>query len=106
MVMSPEAAVSPVAQAPPDRPTVKLEQALRQVIGIIFGDRRLDDDEKQLLRGFMEEIALRGQNGGIGQGGTPPAELGATNMPPSPMEMNGNVEDMGTVEGATQQEEY
>ena len=101
-MLSPETAVSPLAQAPADRPSLNLEQALRNVIVLIFGDRVLDMNERELLRSFFEEVAMRAQNGGVGMGGTPPAE-GEADMPPSPMEMNANTEDYGTVEGAEPQ---
>jgi hypothetical protein len=104
--MSPDAAVAPVAQAPPDRPTAQLEQLLRQLMGVLFADRVLDQDEKKLLYTFFQEVSMRAQNGGIGQGGTPPAELGDTNMPPAPADLNHNTEDLGTVEGAEPQGEY
>ena len=97
--MSPETAVSPLQQAPPDRPTTDLEQALRQVAALIFGDRVMDSREQRLLYDFFEEVAFRAQNGGIGRGMTPPAEAGPA-PGPSPMDMNQNVQDMGTVEGA------
>jgi hypothetical protein len=100
--MSPEASVGPLQQAPADRPSLQLEDLLQQVLAVIFGDRRLDQNERRVLRDFMEEVALRAQNGGIGMGGTPPAE--AMELPPSPMEMNMATEDMGTVAGA--QPEY
>lgn len=104
--LMPEAAVGPTASAPADRPSSNLEQLLRQLLGVLFADRRLDQDEKKLLYGFFQEVSIRASNGGIGQGGTPPAELGDTNMPPSPMDMNQNVQDMGTVEGADTEGEY
>lgn len=102
--LAPEMATAPVSQAPPDRPTVNLEQALRQVIVLIFGDRVLDMNERELLRSFFEEVAQRAQNGGIGMGGTPPPG-GQEELPPSPMEMNSETEDMGTVEGAEPMDE-
>ena len=98
-MLSPETAVGPLQAAPPDRPTVNLEQALRNVIVLIFGDRVLDMNERELLRSFFKEVAMRAQNGGVGMGGTPPAE-GQEELPQSPMEMNSNTEDYGTVEGA------
>lgn len=98
--MSPETAVSPLQQAPADRPSMQLEQWARQGVALLFGDRVLDGNERLILRGFMEEVALRAQSGGVGNGGTPPAGA-EPGMPQSPMDMNQNTEDMGTVEGAT-----
>lgn len=101
MPLAPEAPVGPLAQAPPDRPTVQLEDALNQVKAIIFADRRMDQNEMQVFRAFMEDVAAMAQNGGIGQGGTTPGAPGGTGgLPPSPMDMNQNTEDMGTAEGA------
>lgn len=105
MPMAPEAPVAPLQQAPPDRPTLQLEQWARQGIALIFGDRKLDMNEQRILRGFVEELAMRGQNGGIGQGGTPQAG-GDPGIPPGPAEMNQNTEDYGTVSSATPEEEY
>jgi len=104
--LMPEAAVGPTSSAPPDRPSSNLEQLLTQLLGVLFADRRLDQDEKKLLYSFFQEVSLRAQNGGIGQGGTPPASLGDTNMPPSPMDMNQNTQDMGEVQGADAEGEY
>jgi len=104
VVMAPETPVGPTAQAPPDRPSLGLEQVLRQALALMFGDQRLDANEKRLVRQFFEEVSLRAQNGGIGEGGTPPAGEPGQELPPNPNEMNQNVEDMGTVEGA--QPEY
>jgi hypothetical protein len=105
MPMSPETAASPLAQAPADRPTVQLEDWARQGIALLFGDRKLDQNERRILRGFMEEVALRAQNGGIGNGGTPSAEM-EQGVPPGPAEMNQNVEDMGTAPGAEPEPGY
>jgi hypothetical protein len=102
MVMSPETPINPVAAAPPDRPTMTLEQWAQMGLALIFGDRRMDDNERQILFDFYQEVAARGANGGIGNGATPPAGQ-AEAPPPSPMDMNQNTEDMGTVEGAEPQ---
>lgn len=101
MTLAPEAAVSPLQQAPPDRPSTNLEQWARTGIALLFGDRVLDQDERAILRAFMEEVAMRAQNGGIGNGGTPPAGADQGALPPSPADMNQNTQDMGTVEGAS-----
>jgi hypothetical protein len=98
--MSPEMAVSPVQQAPPDRPTADLETALRQVEAIIYADRKLDEREQRILYDFMENMAVRATNGGVGTGLTRPPEQGGPPPGPSAMEMNQNVQDFGTVEGA------
>jgi hypothetical protein len=97
--LAPETAVSTLAQAPPDRPTSDLEQALNTARAIIFRDGGIDKDEMRVFRQFVEEIAMAAQNGGIGTGATPGAGPGGE-PPPSPMDMNQNTEDMGTVEGA------
>lgn len=92
-----------MAEAPPDRPTADLEQLLRQVVAIIFGDRVMDPNEQRVLRSFMEEVSMRAQAGqGIGTGGTPPAEA----QPPSPMEQNATgAEDFGSGQGEPMSEE-
>lgn len=95
--MSPETAVSPLQQAPPDRPSRNIEQWAREGIALLFGDNKLDMNERRILRGFFEEVALRAQSGGVGNGMTPPAQAAP---PSSPMEMNMQTEDYGTVEGA------
>lgn len=107
MSMSPESAVSPLAQAPADRPTTDLQNLLRQVIAVIFGDRVLDPAEQRDLRGFMEEVALRAQaGGGIGQGGTPSPEAQAQDAR-TPMEMNADgAEDFGNGQGEPTGEEF
>jgi hypothetical protein len=102
--MSPEMVVGPTQDAPPDRQTQGLEQLLSQALAIIGGDRRLDQNEKQIVRVFVEQLYLmQTQGGGIGIGGAPQAG-GPQALPPSPAEMNQNTEDMGTAEGA--QPEY
>jgi hypothetical protein len=97
-------AVSPVSQAPPDRPTTNLEQWATTGLALLLGDRVLDDNERQILRGFMEQLSIAvNQGGGIGNGR--PAPGGAAGAAPmSPMEMNQNTEDMGTVEGAVSED--
>jgi len=104
--MSPETAVAPLQQAPPDRPTRRLEDWAREGLALLFGDRRLDDNERQVLREFMEEVALRAANGGVGNGGTPAAGAEPAMPPPGAGDMNQNVEDMGAVEGAVPEEAY
>jgi len=101
MPLAPEAAVGPLAEAPPDRPTMGLEQLLRQLTAILFSDRVLDMNERQLLYGFFQEVQVRAANGGIGMGGTPPSEAAAD---PGMDPLGHNTEDMGTIEGA--QPEY
>lgn len=102
--LAPEAAVGPLQQAPPDRATTNIEQWARQGIALLFGDRVLDMNERRILRAFMEEVAMRAQAGGIGNGSTPPAEAGQGGLPPSPGELNQNTEDVGTVAGAVPEE--
>ena len=98
MSMMPETAVSPTAQAPPDRPTVTLEDWARQGLALLFGDRVLDQNEMRMLRSFMQEVATRAQAGGIGRGGTPSPEQAQPAM--SPMEMNATgAEDYGSGQG-------
>lgn len=97
--IAPEAPVGMLQQAPADRPTLQLEEWTRQGMALLFGDNMLDQDEMKILRGFFEEVALRARNGGVGTGATPPAQA-PTQMPPNPMEMNQNTQDMGTTEGA------
>jgi hypothetical protein len=102
--LSPETGVSPLAQAPADRPTLQLEEWARQGIALLFGDRKLDDEEKRILRGLMEEIAMRAQaGGGIGMGGTPSPE--APQMPgQSPEASNAEPEEMYASEGTEPRE--
>lgn len=96
---APETATSPLAEAPPDRPTADLEMLLRQVTALIFGDRVMDKNEQTVFRGFMEEVSMRAQSGGIGQGGTPSPEA-AQQQQMSPMEMNADqAEDFGDGQG-------
>lgn len=104
MSLAPEVATSPLAEAPPDRPTTDLEQWARTGIALLFGDRVLDQNEQRILRGFMEEVALRAQaGGGIGMGGTPPAD----HPQQSPMEMNAaGAEDYGDGQGEPTGETY
>lgn len=104
--LAPETPVSPVAQAPPDRPTTDLEQWARQGRALLFADRRLDQNEMRILRDFMEEVAMMAQSGGVGAGGArQPGMPPDGAMPQSPGEMNMNTQDMGTIEGATPREE-
>jgi hypothetical protein len=100
MSLAPETATSTLQQAPPDRPTAQLDQLLKQALAIMLGDNKLDDNEMQSVHEFMQQLALAAQGGGIGNGAPPPN--GAGQGPgPSPMDMNQNVQDMGTVDGAT-----
>jgi hypothetical protein len=104
MSMAPEGATSPLAQAPPDRPGVQLEQWARQGIALLFGDRVLDPDEQRILRGFMEEVAMRAQaGGGIGQGGTPSPEAAPGEAPPDTSQ---ETSDFGDGQGEPTGEEY
>lgn len=104
MSIAPESAISPVAQAPSDRPTLRLEQWARMGIALLFGDRKLDLQEQHVLRAFMEEVALRAQAAqGIGTGQQSSPEGAAPPM--SPMEMNANTEDFGAGQGEPMGEE-
>lgn len=104
MSISPETAVSPLAQAPADRPTLDLEQWARQGIALLFGDRVLDPNEQRILRGLMEEIAMRAQaGGGIGQGGTPSLEAAPGEAPPDTSQ---DTSDFGDGQGEPTQEAY
>ena len=96
MGLAPETVVSPLAQAPPDRPSTTIEDWARQGVALLFGDRILDMNERRIVYGLMQEIALRAQNGGVGNGGTPPTEMAAEAPAPSPMEMNQNTSDYGS----------
>lgn len=99
MSMSPEGAVAPTAQAPPDRATLSLEKWAQDGVALLFGDHVLDMNERRILRGFMEEVAQRAQNGGIGTGVTPGVE-----PPPEAQPAAGDpnaTEDYGTEAGAT-----
>lgn len=95
---APETATSPLAQAPADRPTLQLEEWTRQGEALLFADRRLDEYEARILRGFLERVAMRAQAaGGIGMGnGTPQTDptLAGGQPPAGPMDMNANSEDM------------
>ena len=106
MPLAPEMAVSPLQQAPPDRPTVQLEDWARQGEALLFADRKLDDQERKILYAFISRITERAaQAGGIGMGNSSPPPGPDGGLPPSPGEMNQNTEDMGSVEGATAEEE-
>lgn len=98
--MDPATALGPLQQAPPDRATLSLEQLYNQVLALLFGDRVLDQYEKKLTFDFFEQVQLRSQNGGIGNGGTPPADQPDQGLPQSAMDMNQDTQDMGQVEGA------
>lgn len=101
MALAPETATSPLAQAPPDRQTLTLEQWAQQGLALLFSDRRLDPNEMRLLRAFFEEVQARAQAGGIGQGATPSPDQAAAQPPQSPMEQNASgAQDYGTVDGA------
>ena len=97
--MAPETATGPTQQAPPDRPTLQLEDVCRQLLAIVGGDRVIDSNERQILRATFEQLAIMADNGGIGNGPQSPAEAGAA-PPMNAMQMNENTEDLGTVEGA------
>lgn len=99
MTLDPSAATSPLAQAPPDRPSLGLEQWARQGLALLLGDNKIDDQEMRVVRNFFQTIQTFIANGGaIGQGAPPTTPDGAPAQ--SPMEMNSQTEDMGTVEGA------
>lgn len=109
MGLAPETAVSPVSQAPPDRPTLDLEQWARQGLALLFGDQKLDEFEMRVLREFMEEVQMRAmQAGGIGLGSqsAPQAAAQPGQLGPSPMEMNAETEDYGSGAGEPMDVEY
>ena len=106
MGLMPEEAASPVAEAPPNRPTRNLEMICRELVAYIFSDQKLDQNERRILFDTMQEIQLRAQaGGGIGMGGetpgtepTPPAaDMDATeDMHSSPEnEPRGGPDDEG-----------
>lgn len=98
MPLPTETPMNPLAQAPPDRPSRSIEDWAKEGEALLFGDNVLDMNERRIVRGLIERIAIRSQTGGIGMGATPPGE-----MPPPPAsihEMNQNTEDFGTVAGA------
>ena len=107
MSIAPESAVSPMAQAPSDRPTTRLEQWAREGKALLFGDNRLDDYEKQILHGFMEQVMLRAQAaGGIGTGAQSSPE-GAQQLAQTPMEQNSTgMQDYGDGQGEPTGQEY
>lgn len=98
--LDPSMMAGPLQQAPADRPTMNLEQALQAVIAIIFGDNKMDENEMAMFRNFLDEVSQRAQMaGGIGLGSAPqPGMEDQQSM--SPMEMNQNTQDYGTAEGA------
>lgn len=100
MSMAPETGLAPTAEAPADRPTTDLEAWAQQGIALLFGDRVLDQNERQILRGFLEEVTMRAEaGGGIGQGATPSPEA-AGELPQTPQEMNADgAEDFGSGQG-------
>ena len=97
--MDPATATSPLQQAPPDRPSLGIEQWARQGLALLLGDNKLDPMEMRVLRNFFQTIQEFVANGGAVGQGAPTA--GAEAAPQqSPMQMNADTEDMGTVEGA------
>lgn len=107
MTMSPETATGPLAQAPPDRPTLTLEDWARNGLALLFGDRVLDPNEMRVLRSFFEEVQARAAaGGGVGMGGTPSPEQAEQEPGASPQEMNANTEDFGAGQGEPTNEEY
>jgi len=103
MGLAPETGVSPTAQAPPDRPTLSLEQWARQGLALLFADRQLDVNEQRILAAFFHEVQARAQAlGGIGVGAQPPQGPGGPEgAPQSPMDMNATgAEPLGTDAGA------
>jgi hypothetical protein len=98
-MMAPEQSTSPIQQAPPDRSTLALDQLYQQALAIMFRDGGMDQFEKKSTFDFFQEVAARAQNGGVGNGPAPAA--GPDQGPPqSPMQMNQDTQDMGTVDGS------
>lgn len=100
MGISPDSAVSPTQQAPPDRATLTLEKWAQDGLALLFGDHKLDQNERLILRDFMQEVAIRAQNGGIGNGGTPqPPGAEPQPAPMTPQAMNQDTEELGSQPG-------
>lgn len=100
MSIAPDTAVGPTTQAPPDRPTLTLESWAAQGLALLFGDHKLDQNERLILRDFMQEVSIRAQTGGIGNGGTPqPPGAEPQPAPMTPQEMNQNTEELGSQPG-------
>ena len=93
-----------MAEAPPDRPTLNLEQWTKQGEALLFADNQLDEQEFTVLRNFFQQVMMRAQaSGGIGQGAPPNQQTGA--LPPSPQEMNAETSDYGSGEGQQPEEQ-
>lgn len=107
MVLAPEAATSPVSQAPEDRKTLQVEQWAQQGRALLLADRVLDMDERRIVMLLVRDLAAASAAGGPGLGNGAP-DRGEPGMEPgmSAMQMNQNTQDMGTAEGAEPTEEY
>ena len=99
MTLAPENAMSPMAQAPPDRPTADLEQVTNQWLALILRDGGIDQNEMRIILGAMQQITLKiQQQGGLAQGAAQGGD--PSQPPPSPMEMNSTgMEDYGSGQG-------
>jgi len=95
MTMGLDSPAGPMAEAPADRPSLTVEQWAQQGLALLFGDNKLDMNERRILKDLFLEIQQRAMNGGIGNGTTPPAGADPNAMAPgqSPQEMNQNVQD-------------
>jgi hypothetical protein len=104
MSVYPDAAVSPLAQAPPDRPTRDFEQLTQQWLAMLLRDGGIDEYEMQIVRSAFRQIMLViQQRGGLQQGAVPPGQ-GQEPMPPGGM--NENVQDWGDGQGEPMEAQY
>ena len=106
MSLAPEAAMSPLADAPPDRPAVDAEQSANQFLAIIMRDGGIDENEMRILRGVMEQITLKiQQQGGLAASDVRQAQ--SADPGASPMEQNATgMQDYGDGQGEPTGEIY
>ena len=103
MSISPDEVASPLAQAPPDRPTRDLESVAQEFVALVLRDGGIDLNEQRVVRWVVEQFAMQAQAPG-GFNGRPAED--ASQPPPSPQAMNANTSDFGDGQGEPTGEEY
>lgn len=97
MPMMPETPTSAVAQAPPDRQTLTVEQWARQGMALLLADRVLDMNERKIVFNLFQTLSQVAANGGVlGAGPVSPEDAGMEPLAESPNDMNQNTEDYGS----------
>ena len=100
MGMAPETMVSPMAQAPPDRPSRTVEQIAREFIAALFQDGGLDPSEMKIVRDTFRQIQMRIQAGQVIGATAQSQQQQAAGPGPSPLEQNvDGAEDYGSGQG-------